>query len=514
MTSLWEFNGGVRLDGHKTITSEKPIVPANIPPLLILPLLQHIGEPAEPIVEVGEKVLKGQVIALCRRKNCRLLMSVPIHAPSSGTVVATELRAIPHPSGLMAPCIMIETDGQDTWATRTPLTNYAALPPGIVRDHIARAGIVGLGGAGFPTHIKLNSKNIDTLVINGAECTSYLTCDDRLMREYPHEIVAGTQIIRHVLGSAKRCIIAVEDNKPAAYESLIEAAAGESVEIVQVPTIYPTGEERRLVQVLTGKEVGRTVLPTNFGTVVHNVETARAVYQAVQHGQPLLSRIVTVTGNGVENPQNLEVLFGTPMHIIIDQCKRKSKIEKFIMGGPMTGFTLPNDEMPVIKTTNCLIVFSNDEVETPVMPCIRCGACANVCPVNLLPQQLYWHIKANDLKKTQEYHLFECIKCGCCACVCPSNIPLVSYFRYAKTEIRAIERKRKKAEIAKQRHEFRTFRLERNKKEQANQSQQKMAQDKSKEALIQAAIERVKTKKENFKEEQPQRIAPTFNQFM
>jgi electron transport complex protein RnfC len=199
-----------------------------------------------------------------------------------------------------------------------------------------------------------------------------------------------------------------------------------------------------------------------------------------------------VTGDGLENPQNLEVLFGTPMHILIDQCQRKSKIKKLVMGGPMTGFTLPNDEMPVIKTTNCLIVFTADIVETPVMPCIRCGACANVCPVNLLPQQLYWHIKANDLEKTQEYHIFECIRCGCCAYVCPSNIPLVCYFSYAMAEIRAIERKRKKAEIAKQRHEFRAFRIERNK--QANQSQQKMVQDKS--AAIKAAIERVKAKKE------------------
>jgi len=496
MTSLWEFHGGVRLEEHKTITSEKPIVPANIPPLLILPLLlpllQPIGEPAEPIVKVGDKVLKGQTIALCRRKYCRQLMSVPIHAPSSGTVIAIEPRAIPHPSGLMISCIVIETDGQDTWTTRIPLTDYATLPPGVVRDHIAQAGIVGLGGAGFPTHIKLESEGIDTLIINGAECTSYITCDDRLMREHPHDIIAGVQIIRYVLGGVKRCIIAVEDNKPAAYKSLIEAAAGESVEIVQVPTIYPTGEERRLIYILTGKEIGRTNVPAHIGIVVHNVETTKAVYQAVQHGQPLLSRTITVTGDGLENPQNLEVLFGTPIHILIDQCQRKSKIEKLIMGGPMTGFTLPNDKMPVIKTTNCLIVSTADIVETPVMPCIRCGACANVCPVNLLPQQLYWHIKANDLEKTQEYHLFECIRCGCCAYVCPSNIPLVCYFSYAMAEIRAIERKRKKAAIAKQRHEFRAFRIERNK--QANQSQQKMVQDKS--AAIKAAIERVKAKKE------------------
>lgn len=493
MTHLWEFHGGIEPLGHKSLSNQTPIVQANIPPFLVLPLLQNIGEPAQPIVQIGDKVLKGQIIAHCHASNCSLLMSVPVHASSSGTVVAIESRAVPHPSGLMAPCIVIETDGQDTWAEYTALIDYKALSPEVVRDHIAKAGIVGLGGAGFPAHIKLKPDSIDTLIINGAECEPYITCDDRLMREHAHDIIAGAQIIGHVLGGTKRCVIAVENNKPVAYQALLEAVDG-WVEVVKVPTLYPMGGEKQLIQVLTGNEVGRAQLPASIGIVVHNVETTRAVYRAVQLGQPLVSRVITVTGSGVEKPQNLEALLGTPMQNILEQCGYQSDIQRLIMGGPMMGFALPNDKMPIIKTTNCLIVSRAIEPKPLAKPCIRCGACANACPINLLPQQLYWYSKAKDFKKAQDYHLFDCIDCGCCSYVCPSHIPLVSYFRYAKAEIRATERDRKTAELAKQRYEFKKFRLDRSKKERADRHK-KAASDKSKQAEIQAAVERVKAKK-------------------
>jgi electron transport complex protein RnfC len=496
---LWQFHGGLKLKGHKSLSSETQIRRANIPPFLVLPLLQHIGEPTETVVEVGDKVLKGQVIGHCRGKDCSLLMSTPIHASSSGTVVAIEDRPVPHPSGLTAPCVVIKTDGEDKWIERTPIADYSTLSPTKLLYHIAKAGIVGLGGAGFPAHIKLNTKSIETLIINGAECEPYITCDDRLMREYPHDIIAGAQIIRHILGGTQRCIIAIEDNKPAAYQALSEAAKGQAIEVVLVPTRYPTGGERQLIQVLTGKEVGRSELPAKRGIVVHNVKTARAVYRAVQHGRPLVSRIVTVTGKGVEKPQNLEVLFGTMMRFLIDQCGRsKAGIERLIMGGTMMGFALPNEEFPIIKTTNCLIVASAEEIEksTEPMPCIRCGACAQVCPVNLLPQQLYWYAKAKDFQKAQDYHIFDCIDCGCCAYVCPSHIPLVSYYRYAKAEIRASSQEHQQAELAKKRHEFRTFRLQRDKRERKEKLQKmKAASNASKGAAIKAALERTKAKK-------------------
>jgi electron transport complex protein RnfC len=502
MTELWQFQGGVKLDGHKSLSNKNPIAQANIPQFLVLPLLQHIGDPTKPIVKVGEKVLKGQMIAHCHERDCSKRISTPVHASSSGTIIAIEPRAVPHPSGLRAPCIVIETDGEDTWLERFPFTDYMELSPKVTRTYIAQAGIVGLGGAGFPSHLKLKPEGIDTLIINGAECEPYITCDDRLMREEPHKIIAGASIIIHLLGGAKRCIIAIEDNKPAAYSAFLEAAKEQEqieVEIVQVPTIYPMGGEKQLIHVLIGKEVGRGKLPASIGIVVHNVKTARAVYRAVQEGQALISRVVTVTGDGVENPQNLEVRLGTPMHAVINQCGRKSGIKRLIMGGSMMGFTLPNDDMPIVKTTNSLIVSREDEIETPSlsMPCIRCGACAKACPIHLLPQQLYWYAKAKDFKKVKEYNIFDCIECGCCAYECPSHIPLVSYYRYAKAEIIANERDRKKADLARQRHEFRTFRLKREKTEKAARHQQKKSvPDKSKEAAIKAAVEKAKAKYE------------------
>lgn len=501
---LFRFKGGVHPPQHKEISTSKPIQAALLPKQLVLPLHQHIGESGEPIVEIGDHVLKGQKIARASG-----YVSASVHAPSSGTVTAIEELPIPHPSGLSASCIVIDTDGEDRWIKHGPEeTPYTEMDASHLRNLIRTSGIVGLGGAGFPSSIKLNpaGSKIDTLILNGVECEPYITCDDMLMRERPEEIIAGAKIMQHAL-KAKQCLIAIEDNKPEAYAAIVEACKDEDIEVVQVPTLYPQGSEKQLIKVLTDKECPSNGLPFQIGIVVHNVGTAAAVHNAINLGKPLISRIVTVTGDGVAEPCNLEVLFGTPMQVLLDQCGGISDdVHRIIMGGPMMGFAMHSTEVPVIKTTNCILAATDGNVEAPshVMPCIRCGACSDVCPVDLLPQQLQWYARSKEFDRAQEYNLFDCIECGCCSYVCPSNIPLVHYYRYAKTEIWAQEREKEKADIARQRHEFRQARIEREKAEKAARLAKKKAAVKKpadgakddKQAAIQAALDRAKAKKE------------------
>lgn len=471
---LWSFHGGVHPVQHKHVSTHLPIQQSRLPRRIVLPLHQHIGESAESLVRVGEHVLKGQMIA-----HASGYVSAPVHASTSGTVVEIGEAPIPHPSGLSAPCIVIEPDGEERWTEHGPVENYRELPPSALRNLIREAGIVGLGGAGFPSYIKLNPghhKTIKTLVLNGVECEPFITCDDMLMRERADAICGGIEIIRHAL-QAEECLIAIEDNKPEAYEAMRKAVAGmDRVEAVQVPTLYPQGSEKQLVRVLTGKEVPRDGLCLNVGVVCVNVGTAAAVHRAIHLGEPLISRIVTVTGSAIGRPCNLEVLIGTPMNELIGQCDGNvTRIDRLIMGGPMMGFALHRADLPVIKTTNCVLAATAHDLPPvkPVMPCIRCGACADACPVNLLPQQLYWHAKTKNLDKAQEYDLFDCIECGACSYVCPSNIPLVQYFRYAKGDIWTREREKEKAELARRRHDSRQKRLEREKAEREAKRQQK-----------------------------------------
>ncbi len=471
---LWRFRGGVHPTQHKTESNQSPIAPARIPRRLILPLHQHIGQPAEALVAPGARVLKGEMIARATG-----FVSAPVHAPTSGTVVDIGEHAIPHPSGLKAPCIVIEPDGLDEWKPHEGIDDYRSLEPSALRNLIREAGIVGLGGAGFPSYIKLNPgqrKSVEILILNGVECEPYITCDDVLMRERAAEIVGGLEIVRHAL-QAGRCLIAIEDNKPEAIDAMRAAIAGQDgVEVVPVPTLYPQGSEKQLVRVLTGKEVPANGLCINIGVVNVNVGTAAAVWRAIRHGEPLISRIVTVTGSAVGEGRNLDTLLGTPMRDLIEQCGGDAaRIERLIMGGPMMGFALHDLGLPVIKTTNCVLAAAPEEIAParPAMPCIRCGACADVCPINLLPQQLYWYSKHKDLDKVQEYNLFDCIECGCCSYVCPSNIPLVQYFRYAKGDIWTQEREREKSDIARQRFEARQQRIEREKQEREAKRQQK-----------------------------------------
>ncbi|MEJ2645565.1 MAG: electron transport complex subunit RsxC [Gammaproteobacteria bacterium] len=498
---LFHFHGGLRLPGHKDQSTAMAVVPARVPPRLILPLHQHIGQPAEALVQPGDRVLKGQLIGRAEG-----YVSAAVHASSSGRVVEVAERPVPHPSGLTALCVVIETDGLEQWRQRDePVADYRTLDPSELRNRIRDAGIVGLGGAGFPTFVKMNpgaGHAIELLVINGAECEPYISCDDMLMRERPADIVAGMAILRHAIG-ARECVIAVEDNKPEATAALrreVQAAGDATVQVVTVPTRYPTGGEKQLIKVLTGREVPSQGLPADIGVVCHNVGTAAAVYRNVLDNEPLVSRFITVTGAGVAQPRNLEVLVGTPIADLVEQCGGYTDAaDRLVMGGPMMGFALPDDALPVVKTTNCILVASRDELPPPqaAMPCIRCGECVQVCPADLLPQQLYWYAHSKDFDKTQDYHLFDCIECGCCAQVCPSHIPLVQYYRFAKTEIWAQERERRHADQARRRHEFRLARLEREKqeREQRLRERRKGAPQDTKKAAIQAALERAKAKK-------------------
>ena len=520
----WDFHGGIHPEQNKLQSTMEPSTQARMPAKLILPLHQHIGAAAEPIVEVGERVLKGQKIA-----NADGYVSAPVHAPTSGKVIDISEHPIPHPSGLRALSIVIETDGHDEWIEYRAEQDYTEINPSHLRNIIREAGVVGLGGAGFPSFIKLNpgsQKKIKTLILNGVECEPYITCDDMLMREDPQAIIAGARIMRHAL-QAEECVIAIEDNKPQAYESVCKTAEGiDGLRVALVPTRYPQGSEKQLVKVITGKEVPSNGLAVSIGVVCHNVSTAAAIYRAIHLGQPLISRMVTITGAAVKRPRNLEVLFGTPIEELLQQCDVESEqIERLVMGGPMMGFALHDTSLPVIKTTNCIIAATRKELglDQAVMPCIRCGACADVCPVKLLPQQLYWHSRAKEFDKAQEYDLFDCIECGCCSYVCPSNIPLVQFYRFAKGAIWTQEQEQKKSDQARERHEFRQMRIERAKLErEAKRAKKKAPRPKAppvdgakmaekmrdeamsqrdsavdaRKAEIQAAVARVKAKKE------------------
>lgn len=489
---LWSFHGGIKIAGHKSCSNQQAITIANTAKELIIPLNQHIGQDAELEVAVGDKVLKGQLLA-----HAQGVVSAAVHASASGSIIAIEERFVPHPSGLPALCVVIETDGYEQWVdNKYEQQDINALSHEQINEQIAQAGIVGLGGALFPSAAKLDTAHkmhTELLIINAAECEPYITCDDVLMRRRPEEVVLGILLIKKAVG-AKKCLIGIEDNKAEAYQALLQSISGynteteHQIEIIPVPARYPAGGEKQLIQVLTGKEVPSRGLPMDIGIICHNVTTAAAVYQAIYRGEALLSRIVTITGGAVKRPQNMEVPIGTPIREVLAQAGLdEDKLEKVIMGGPMMGFALPSIDVPVTKATNCLLLTEKDELATPppAMPCIRCARCADSCPMSLLPQQMYWYAKSRELDKVQAYNLFDCIECGCCSYECPSNIPLVQYFRYAKNEINNERMERNKADIARERHEFRQERLEKIQKakaEAARLRKEKLAKKKALDA--------------------------------
>lgn len=469
MRTLYQFHGGIHPPGNKTQSTQRPIARAPLPSRLVIPFRQHAGESAKPLVRVGDQVLKGQLIGMPDG-----FVSSAVHASTSGTIAAIDMQSIAHPSGMPDLCATLIPDGREEWVPHAAV-DYLGSDPAELRQYLRMSGVVGLGGAVFPCDLKLRplrnhpNRNICTLILNGAECEPYITCDDMLMRERAAEIVQGAEMLRFML-EAKEVLIGIEDNKPEAIAAMRQAVtdSGLPFEVVVVPTIYPSGSAKQLIRILTGLEVPSGKLPPDIGVQCFNVATGYSVYRALAHGEPLLSRIVTVTGN-VRQAQNLEVLLGTPLQELIALGEALPDTNRYIMGGPMMGMELDSTDVPLVKAGNCIIAASDKlfPPAQPALPCIRCTRCAQACPADLQPMDLYWFAQSRDFGKAQAFSLFDCIECGTCSYVCPSHIPLVQYFQFAKSEIRAREQEKQAADHARERHEFREYRFEREKQEKA-----------------------------------------------
>jgi electron transport complex protein RnfC len=498
MRKIYPFPGGVHPPEHKVLSTQTPILALPLPEKLIVPLRQSRGSLPKCLVKKGEYVKKGQKIAEAQGG-----VSVCVHAPTSGRVTDIGEYVVAHPSGLTEPCVVIIPDGEEAWTTREPVDlSHWTLQD--MRHYLQQMGVVGLGGAVFPTHLKCQS-GLDTLVINGAECEPYITCDDMLMRERADEIVAGIAILRKFL-TPHEVLIGIEDNKPEAIAALRAAceARDNVAQVVVVPTCYPSGGAKQLIKLLTNKEIPSGSRATEMGVQCFNVATIYALYRALTFAEPVLSRIVTVTGN-VHQAANYEVLIGTPLDEVVWRAAPKEDTEGYIMGGPMMGFRVPALNVAISKASNCFIATSPTLFPPgkPALPCIRCGQCATVCPVQLQPQDLYWFAKAKNLDKAQKGALFDCIECGACAYVCPSNLPLVDYYRFAKSEIWAAQVQKKSADQARERYEFRVLRMTREKTEKAARLALKAAAkqevvaelDPARQAKIQAAVARAAERK-------------------
>ncbi|CAK4068935.1 electron transport complex subunit RsxC [Vibrio sp. 16] len=499
--ALWDFPGGIHPPENKRQSIQSPIARASLPSEIVLPVKQHIGKPGTITVNVGDEVKKGE--ALTKYDTSFML---PIHAPTSGKVVAIEHRTTAHPSGLSELCIVIHPDGEETWIDRACVEDYRQSSPDELIEIIRQAGISGMGGAGFPTAKKIQSglARTEILIVNAAECEPYITADDMLMQEHADEIIQGIEIVEHIL-KPKLTIIGIEDNKPNAVAALQHAALNKDIVIRVIPTKYPSGGEKQLIKILTNKEVPANGIPADIGLLVQNVGSLQAIKRAVCDGEPLIERIVTLTGDTFKQPRNVWARIGTPVQALLDEFgyKADKKLPRLIMGGPMMGFTLPHANVPITKTANCILAPTRKEISPDhyEMACIRCGQCAEVCPASLLPQQLQWHAKAEEFDKCEELNLKDCIECGACAFVCPSEIPLVQYYRQAKAEIRTRKEEAEAAERAKIRFEEKKARMERDKAERENRFK-KAADDRRKEMknsgsddAIAAAIARVKAQK-------------------
>ncbi|MFZ2404632.1 MAG: electron transport complex subunit RsxC [Methylobacter sp.] len=486
------IRGGVHAEEHKTATAALPITTDfPLPKKLYIPLQQHVGKPAEPLIMVGEKVLKGQLLAYSQG-----LISAPVHAPSSGIIVDVNDYPAPHPSALPIRTIVLETDGKDEWIAAQVVADPFLLNPEEISLRVGAAGIVGLGGATFPTAVKLNmgrENHVDTLIINGSECEPYLCCDDRLMQESAGEIIDGVRLMLHGMDSrdainrvSTNAVVAIEDNKPQAFHAMQAAAEPYAqIEVIQIPTRYPMGWDRQLIRYVTGKEVPVGCRSSEIGVTIHNVGTAHAVHKAIRYGQPLLSRVVTVAGGAVKRPMNVEVPFGTLISELFEFCEvDKAQTARIIMGGPMMGDSLPHSSLPTVKATSGILALTQSELKnTDEQPCIRCAGCVSVCPAGLRPLDMANNIRINQLDAAVDLGLKDCISCGCCSYICPSNIPLVQYFKYASGEVIARQQAQHKSEQTKRLIDARNARMERIAQQQREEELARIAAKAERERL-------------------------------
>lgn len=488
---LFRIRGGVHPDDRKRLSAEQPIENLPMPALLHIPLQQHIGAPAEPLVRRGQLVRKGQILARSQG-----MISAPVHAPTSGRIMGIGGYPAHHASGLLVRTITLQPDGYDEWDDDCEgVADPFALAPEAIAQRVAEAGIVGMGGATFPSSVKLKLHKryrLHTLVINGAECEPYLTCDDRLMRERPEDVRDGVLLMARALG-VKQILFGIENNKPEAQASMSEVAREyPELQIVGLPTRYPMGSEKHLVQTLIGKETPARGLTADIGVVVHNVATAAAVNDALRHGRPLISRLVTVSGAAIRQPRNVHALIGTPLDDLVKYCGGfHDQPARLISGGPMMGQPLPSLRVPLVKGSNGLLALSEEEVQSrEEMPCIRCASCVKACPCGLLPLNMAAQIRAGSLESSVDLGLLDCIACGSCSYVCPSHIPLVQYFNFAKGELAARQRTHHKQGETKRLAEHRTARMEaikKAKREAMAKRKKEMAEKKAREAAEQAA---------------------------
>ena len=491
----YTFKGGIHIANPYPV--KKPEVRQVAPPeQAVLLLQQRVGGEAKPCVKIGDKVLTGQVIAKTPDK-----YPTYAHASISGVISAIEKCPIPHPSGIDGMCIVIDSDGRDKWIEIEKCEqDFLRCAPSKVIQRIREAGIVGMGGAGFPTHAKIfNAQGAQTLIVNATECEPGIMCDDALIQQYPREVIRGIEVLMYACG-AQKTIIAIEDDKQEAYQSLLMFNYNDNISIVQIPVKYTSGAEKILIKTLLDIEIPSGEFASDHGVLCQNVGTVKAIYDAIIDNRPLISRIVTVTGSAIKEPRNYEARLGTSFASVVVQSKPNNNPHHIRMGGMMMGIDVPSVQYSVCKITNCIFV-NNATLKPSVQSCIRCGQCNEVCPVGLLPQQLFWYAKSENMDRAMDYNLRDCIECRCCDIVCPSHIPLAQYFSFAKALHYKQTEEKQKTDIARERFEFKEFRVERNKTERAEmmtrkkeELKKKMAEDKTQKDKIAQAVARVKNK--------------------